>query len=85
MYVEYFLIYVHGRLIILEKKKLPWTTLLVTGRLLVFHFLLSIKDLKPKLFSSNLFGSIQAKCVNANLYMWMIANWIIVNMFFIER
>ena len=47
MYVEYFLIYVHGRLIILEKKKLPWTTLLVTGRLLVFHFLLSIKDLEP--------------------------------------
>ena len=33
----------------------PWTSLLGTGRLLVFHFLSSIKDLEPKLFSNGWF------------------------------
>ena len=31
------------------KKNPPWTSLLGTGRLLVFHFLSSIKDLEPQL------------------------------------
>ena len=34
-------------------KNPPWTTLLGTGRLLVFHFLSSIKDLEPQLFQTD--------------------------------